>query len=165
MLHENALHLNFVKLDRIYIYNADTGALTGINRAQNIKGFCLRIFDKEPGTTVEGQTWENVLVNWISYIGNKYTQLGDLKLSVDKDNLYVENPELLSASLVSLLHNLRHINSYAVNVIPLPQLVFDTMNANGAQLNHLMIPLKFDDPIEESFNTVMAASSTSTFPS
>lgn len=84
---------------------------------------------------------------------------------MNHDMVAMENEALISASLVRVLGNLRHLDTHAVNLIPSSEALLDILGANRIQLKQLMMHLGCSSPIEEIFNSVIAASSTSTLSS
>lgn len=77
----------------------------------------------------------------------------------------MEDKDLVSISLASALGPLKHLFNYTVNLIPLSQPVFDLLDASEVRLKHFMMYLDDKISLEETFDMVMTAPSTSTISS
>lgn len=60
------------------------------------------------------QVLDNVLTNWIAYIGRKYPRLLDLRLNLDThwDVELVVHEEIVTESLENALKNMKHLKCY-----------------------------------------------------
>lgn len=164
-LHRSTPHLKLLNLDSIQIYSSDTRDLGETNPAESIERLSTKEIMLDDVREGRDQILENVLHNWILYIGGKYTQLSELELRLNTEFFRVENQGLVSAALVSALSNLTHVKKYAVNLIPPTQQVLEILNGDNIQLEYLMISLNALPATEETFNIVAAAHSTSTVSS
>lgn len=108
---------------------------------------------------------EDVLQTWISNIGNKYIGLKDLETNFEQGIWSVNNKDLMSAPLATVVGNLKNLKNYSVNLALPTKSVLDLLDSNKIELKHLTIAVEEEDPIEESFNSVMAAQSSSTLSS
>lgn len=159
-LHRGAQKLITVSLYGIWIYD-ETSRVMDLIPAENITSFSMTTFsmkaiEEEKGEEEE-QVADNALDVWISYVGNKYTGLRDLELCASPSYVPVQSKEFISASLVRTLSNLTQLENYAVDLVPPFQSVVNTLNATRIQLQHLMISIDAEDPVEETFNILASA--------
>lgn len=169
-LHRGAQNLKSVKMQDVCIYKEYPRALVGLHPVESITSFSLMVTNIEnSGEEEGGETLVNALNAWISYNGSRYIHLSYLELCIDQSSLAaIDEEDLTSTFLANALGNLKHLSSYAVNLIAPWQSVLNVLDTNEIGLKHLMIYFEEKEhqpPFEETINAVMEAPSTSTLSS